>query len=108
MKTFLSLLLLLAIAPAVHASSVSVPFVTTQSITIPGNSYTVDFDIQWACDDYPQNSAPGRIELVDGGGAVVTRIVASVYRPGNVSVSVTGAGSVTNTSFWVEIGRAHV
>jgi hypothetical protein len=68
---------------------------------MPGGSYVLNFGVQWTCDDFPQNSAPGRIELVNGGGATVAQVVASVYRPGNISISVSGAGSVGNTNTWI-------
>src|SRR5258708_5888658 len=98
MKTLLRFLLFFIVARSAHAFLTSTPSVSTQSIAIPGNRYTLDFGVQWVCDDVPQNSAPGRIELVDGGGTVVGRVVASVYRPGNLSISVTGPGSVSDAN----------
>lgn len=102
MKNFSSLLLFISLAVAAHAFSASSSSFSTQRVNIPAGSYTLNFDISWACDDYPQNSAPGRIELVDSGGNIVGRVVASVYRPGNISVAVSG-GTVSNTSYWMAV-----
>ncbi len=103
MKTFLSFLCLLLLTSTAQAASASSVTVTTQAVTIPGNEYSLDFGIQWACDDFPRNSAPGRIELVNGSGTVVGRVVASIYRPDNISISVSGGGTVTNTNAWVAV-----
>ena len=103
MKIFSSLLLFFLALGAARASSTSGFSTVNQAITVPGDSYVLNFWISWTCDDYPKNSAPGRIELLNSSGSVIARVVASVYRPNDISVSVTGAGSVTNTSAWVGI-----
>ena len=103
MKILSHLLLGIFLLGSARASSVSFTSVSTQSITIPGSRYTLDFGVRWSCDDSPQNSAPGRIELLDGGGTLVGRVIASVYWPGNISVAVSGAGSVSNAVATVTI-----
>lgn len=72
-----------------------------QPLNVATPNHSLLFAIDWSCDDYPASSAPGRIELRDGGGNLVARLSGSVYRDTGVSVSITGAGSVTDTIFWM-------
>lgn len=91
-NTLLALLFLagLATAQAVSATNSSS---STQTITVPGGSYDLSFGVGWWADDYPQNSAPGRLELFDAGGNLVGRVVASHYLASGIYISVSG-GSV--------------
>lgn len=73
----------------------------TESITITGGSYTLAFGVSWSCDDYHLSSAPGRIELWDGGGQV-GRVTASVYG-GSGPWANASLGSVTDLDGFIAI-----
>jgi hypothetical protein len=87
-------LLVLILPPVAQATSVSRPAATTRSLSVPGPAYDIQFAIDWACDDYPLNSASGRAELYDDTGTLVGRVLASVNRNSGPSVTVTGLGTV--------------
>ena len=74
-----------------ESSSNSTPF------TIPNGSYTLNFNVNWSTDDYPQYSRQGRIELINSGGMVVGSIRAGVEKSDIISIS-TSLGSFSNTS----------
>lgn len=90
----LLLILLLTVAPTLRAASTSNGYYTPQTFTVGGTAYDVSFSITWWADDYPMNSAPGRIELFDSGGSLVGRVVASNYQGSGPSISVSGSGTV--------------
>lgn len=73
----------------------------TKPLTVTAPAYSLLLAVDWSCDDYPQSSAPGRVELFDGAGNLVARFSGSVYRDTGPSISITGAGSVTDVSFWM-------
>ena len=100
MKKILLSLLLPAVALAQSVSSSSTSSVP---LTVPGGDYALSFEITWTCDDYPQNSAPGRIELLDSSGTLVGRVNASNYRGTGASSIVTGPGSIGAVGTWVNI-----
>ena len=93
----LLILLLLACASA-HANSTSSGHYTTHDFTVTGSSYDVTFWVGWWADDYPMNSAPGRIELVDGANTFLGHVVASNYQGSGPSVQVSGGGTVDNVA----------
>jgi|CXWL01.1.fsa_nt_gi hypothetical protein len=106
MKTFIRLLsACLALATA-HAAPLSTVFVvTTQTVSIPAGGYTVSFGIYWFGDDYPQSSAPGRIELRDAGGNLLGRVTASHYQTTGVS-AYASLGYLTDVTSSVNIYAA--
>lgn len=73
----------------------------TRPLTVTAPAYSLLLAVDWSCDDYPQSSAPGRVELLDSAGNEVARFSGSVYRATGLSISITGAGSVTDASFWM-------
>lgn len=73
----------------------------TRPLTVTAPAYSLLLAVDWSCDDYPQSSAPGRVELLDSAGNQVARFSGSVYRATGLSISITGAGSVTDASFWM-------
>ena len=106
MKTllcFLSTCLALATAHAAPLSTVFV--VTTQTVSIPAGGYTVSFSVNWFGDDYPLSSAPGRIELRDGGGNLLGRVTASHYQTTGVNANAS-LGYLTDVVSWVNIYAA--
>jgi hypothetical protein len=98
----LFVLLGLGFATAEAAPYTTVFVVTNRTITIPAGGYTVSFQVDWFGDDYPQSSAPGRIELRDAGGNLLGRVSATHYRTGGASVSAT-VGSISNVSSFINI-----
>ncbi len=68
-------------------------------ITVGDGGYTLNFTVQWTSDDHPggTNSAPGRIDLVDGNGGIAGALTASLGG-GSPVVSASGPGSVGNVS----------
>ncbi len=68
-------------------------------ITVGGGGYTLNFSVQWSCDDAPAGttSAPGRIDLLDAGGGTVAELSATLGG-GSPVVTVSGAGSASNVS----------
>lgn len=70
--------------------------VTADPVTLGPGGYLLNFDVIWACDDRPDptTSAPGRIELVDGTGAVIADVVATIGG-GRPLIQAQGAGTVS-------------
>lgn len=97
---FLTLVSLL-IAVGLPAQSTTTGFPSDQVITIPTSAYDIRFSVAWFADDYPQASAPGRIELIRA-GVVIGRVTANHYRDTGPSVSVMN-GTVDNVSSTVSI-----
>ncbi len=86
----------LVLVESVHADSASsITSIQTQSITIPGGSYTLNFGVNWTTDDVPMYSHDGRIELVNSVGTIVGYVNANVRSPGNIIIS-SSSGSVSN------------
>jgi hypothetical protein len=100
MKIRLFFFLLLAGATA-QAQSITTGYPSNQIITIPTPAFDIRFSVAWFADDYPQNSAPGRIELVRD-GVVIGRVTASHYRDSGPSISVM-SGTVDDVSSSVDI-----
>lgn len=103
MKTILHLCLLLAVLPGLRAASNSGSSYTTRTITVPADRYDVSFHVQWTCDDFPQNSAPGLVELYDAGGQKVGEVAAGDYQGYGPSVVVDGPGTVGEISSWMAV-----
>ncbi len=101
MKIRLLSLLLFLTGIGLHAQSVTTGYPSDQPTTIPTSAYDIRFSVAWFADDYPQNSAPGRIELLRD-GVVVGRVTASHYRNSGPTVSAT-SGTVDNVSSTVDI-----
>ncbi|MFZ5497018.1 MAG: InlB B-repeat-containing protein [Verrucomicrobiota bacterium] len=101
MKLRLLTVFFLLAGASLHAQSTTTGYPSDQVITIPTPAYDIRFSVVWFADDYPQNSAPGRIELMRD-GVVVGRVTASHYRDSGPSVSVTN-GTVDNVSSSVDI-----
>ena len=101
MKTLLLLLTLLGTAALAHAFNSTTGGYTTIPVTVTGSAYNLDFTIDWGCDDYPQSSAPGRLELYDASGNFVAQIIGSVYRGFGPSLYVSGSGSYGNVSYYI-------
>ncbi|MEN9402057.1 MAG: hypothetical protein RL091_760 [Verrucomicrobiota bacterium] len=93
---------LLAVTVAAHAASITSSGFHIVPITITGGSYHVAWGTTWACDDYPQNSAPGRIELLDGAGNILGRAGASIYFSGGPQGSAT-LGSLSDLDGYVAV-----
>lgn len=102
MKNLLFLLSLSLLVPLLRAQSVSSSYASDQTINIPSSAYDIRFSVAWFADDYPQNSAPGRIDLLQG-STLIGRVVASNYRGSGPSISVSGGGTVDDVSSWVNI-----
>lgn len=94
----LLLALILVLAPVLHAGSNSTGYYTTQTFTVSGSAYDMTFWVSWWADDYPMGSAPGILEVLDGGGGFVSRINASNYQGSGPSVTVSGSGTVDGVS----------
>lgn len=102
MKKLLLLLSLFLLVPALRAQSSSSSYASDQPLNIPSASFDIRFSVAWFSDDYPQNSAPGRIDLLQG-STLIGRVVASNYRGSGPSISVSGGGTVDTVSSWVNI-----
>lgn len=103
MKKILSLLLLLCGLATAQANNVTSSTSTTQTINVTGSAYDISFNVGWWSDDFPMFSAPGRLDLLDSGGQLVGRVIASDYEGSGSSVTVSGPGSVDNVQS--NIGR---
>lgn len=101
MKTPLLPLVCLLAAVVSPAQTTTTGYPSDQAITIPTFTYDIRFSIAWFADDYPQGSAPGRIELIRT-GVVVGRVTAGHHRDAGPSVSVMN-GTVDNVSSTVAI-----
>ncbi|MDD3179493.1 MAG: hypothetical protein PHQ04_03995 [Opitutaceae bacterium] len=107
MKRILSHLLLLHFTfTAAQAMAVVQSSSSTQSISITDGRYDLNFGVNWTCDDSPQNSAPGRVELLDGAGNVLGRVVASDYQGSGPQVSA-NLGSVDSVASTIAIYAAN-
>ena len=104
-KLILVLLACLCLATANAAPPTTIFVVTTQTVSIPAGGYTVSFMVNWFGDDYPQSSAPGRVELRDAGGNLLGRVTASHYQTTGVS-TFASLGYLTDVVSWVNIYAA--
>lgn len=104
-KLILALLACLCLATANAAPPTTIFVVTTQTVSIPAGGYTVSFMVNWFGDDYPQSSAPGRVELRDAGGNLLGRVTASHYQTTGVS-TFASLGYLTDVVSWVNIYAA--
>ena len=89
------LLLFFGLLALIRGQSTSNGRYIAQNLTVAGGSVELAFTVSWWADDYPQNSAPGRLVLLDGVGNLVGRVVASDYRGTGLSVQVSGGGNVS-------------
>lgn len=81
MKYLHHVILFMLLAACSHALPTTTSFeYSTEGVTIPAGGYDLTFGVTWFADDYPQSSAPGRIELVDGAGNLLGRVSATVYQ----------------------------
>ena len=91
----------LALAPAANAAQTvtQASRYTSEPITLGSGGYTLNFNVAWSCDDFPQptTSAPGQIDLIDASGGLAGRIRATIAG-GTALVQVDGAGTVSGTS----------
>lgn len=87
---------------ALQAQSVSQPYSVEVPVTIPTSAFDIRFSVSWISDDTPLNSAPGRIELLNG-ATLVGRVVASNYRSSGATLSVTGEGTVDEVYSYVVV-----
>jgi len=101
MKRLLFLILLIGALAEARALTSTQSGQVSQPLTVTAANYSIDFAIDWSCDDYPAYSAPGRIELRDAGGNLVARLSGSVYRDTGPSFSLSGGSTVTNTAYWM-------
>lgn len=87
------------LALACHAQTFS-----SASIELGSGGYTLNFGILWTCDDDPNGtvSNPGRIDLIAPDGSLAGTVIATAGRSGPV-VTVSGAGSVSNTTASISI-----
>ena len=92
MKKLLHLLPLICGLATAQADSVNSSTSTTQTLTVAGSAYDISFNVSWWSDDYPMNSAPGRLDVLDSGGQLVGRVIASDYD--GPSITVSGSGTV--------------
>ena len=106
MKTHLLALAFLGTAVLAHAVNSTTGGYTTIPITVTGSAYNLDFTFDWSCDDYPQSSAPGRLQLYDASGNFIAQIVGSVYREFGPSLYVSGPGSYGNVSYYMAVYAA--
>ncbi len=101
MKTIRIFLLFLSAVTLARALNTTTSGSNSIPVTFTSSATSVDFSIDWSCDDYPGSSAPGRIDLLDSSGTLVGRLVASVYRGSGPSTAITGSGSVSNLLYWM-------
>lgn len=101
MKRVLPFAFLLLVGTGLQAQVTTTGYPSDQPVTISGPAFDIRFSVAWFADDYPQDSAPGRIELIRS-GVVVGRVTATHYQASGPSVLVTG-GSVDNVTSTVGI-----
>jgi len=101
MKTLRFILFFLSAVTLARAVNTTTSGSNSLPVTFTSSATSIDFSIDWSCDDFPASSAPGRIELLDSSGTLVARLVASVYRGSGPSTSVSGSGSVSNLLYWM-------
>lgn len=78
-------------------------YTTTQTLSIGANgAIDINFWINWACDDYPQNSAPGKLQLLNSDGVIVASVSASIYRSSGPSI-LPSSGTASILSSWVAV-----
>jgi plastocyanin len=79
----------------------------SESFTMGPGGFVLNLDALWTCDDDPKGttSAPGRIDLVDGNGNLVGQVMVSAAY-GMPSVSVNGAGSISNATASIHLNGA--
>ena len=96
---------LLAVSSAVapFASAQSGRY-SSESVTLGAGGYTLNFGVLWTCDDDTRGTASsaGEIDLVDGGGNLAARVLATVDA-GSPVVTVTGAGAVSGVTTSINI-----
>lgn len=102
MKTILRLFLLLAAVAGAHAANRASSSYTVQTITVPGSAYDVSFHVNWFCDDFPQISAPGQVQLFNSSGQKIAEVAASVYSDGP-AYTTTSQSSVSDLNWWVAV-----
>ncbi len=93
---------LMALAAAARAPAQSLTQASNyadEAISVGDGGYMLNFTVQWSSDDGASAtiSAPGRIDLIDGSGAVAGQLSASLGG-GTPSASVSGPGAVANVS----------
>lgn len=100
MKSFLTSLFLFIAIPAIHSEIIDSSF-TSRTISIPGNSYILDFEIYWSCNDFPVTSTPGRVELINSQNQMVGWAEGHVTHSGATSQSSLGSTSVHSSSITI-------
>jgi uncharacterized repeat protein (TIGR02543 family) len=80
----------------------------SQSIVLGTGGYVMNFEVEWTCDDSPGAtvSAPGEVDLLDAGGNVIAKVVATASGSTPV-ITVTGAGSVSGVTSSILIEGAN-
>ncbi len=101
MKNLRLLPLFLSAVTLAHALNTTTSGSNLIPVTFTSSATSIDFSIDWSCDDYPASSAPGRIEILNSSGTLVGRLVASVYRNSGASTAITGSGSVSDLLYWM-------
>ncbi|HXQ81006.1 MAG TPA: hypothetical protein VN775_06830 [Opitutaceae bacterium] len=76
----------------------------SESFAMGPGGFVMNFAVVWTCDDDPRGtvSAPGRIDLVDPDGNLAGQVVATAAN-GMPSISVNGAGAVSNAAASIHI-----
>ena len=94
-------------APMQEALAQSGTYVS-EPIVIGTGGYVMNFDVVWTCDDSPGGtvSAPGEVDLLNAGGTVIAKVVATVNGSTPV-VTVTGAGLVSGVTSSIHIEGAN-
>jgi len=100
MKIILSFLLLFTAILSSQAEVVDSSY-TTQAVTIPGDSYTLDFAIYWNSADYPITSTPGRVELFNSQNQLVAWAEGNVTNSGPTTQTNLGSLSVISSSMTI-------
>jgi uncharacterized repeat protein (TIGR02543 family) len=72
---------------------------SSESIVLGTGGYVMNFEVEWTCDDSPSGtvSAPGEVDLLNAGGSVIAKVVATANGSTPV-ITVTGAGSVSGVT----------
>jgi len=96
MKTLTLLIAFFAAVLSARAVNIVGSSTTTQTITISGPAYDLNFDIHWSCDDFPQQAAQGKIELLDSTGIRVAEVLANDSRVSGPALLPTGSSSTSN------------
>lgn len=100
MKTLLILLLFFTAILSSSADVVDSSY-TTYAVTIPGDSYTLDFGIFWNCDDFPIISTPGRVELINSQNQLVAWAEGNVTNSGPTTQTSLGSLSVVSSIMFI-------